>query len=149
MSVFIKDKKKFKRHTAKPFKDEEELGRLIIDHPEIVPVDQFSELGGALIPITREMKLETGELDVLGINKEGEIFLLPPKVPHSPRRSDGSIGLVIEAKRKEGEMDGLLWYCENCNHLLHSVTFKLNNVEKDFQPMQWLPFFIFNSKTRY
>ena len=66
--------------------------------------------------------------------KEGEIFLLPPKVPHSPRRSDGSIGLVIEAKRKEGEMDGLQWYCENCNHLLHSVTFKLNNVEKDFQP---------------
>ena len=66
--------------------------------------------------------------------KEGEIFLLPPKVPHSPRRSDGSIGLVIEVKRKEGEMDGLQWYCENCNHLLHSVTFKLNNVEKDFQP---------------
>ena len=66
--------------------------------------------------------------------KEGEIFLLPPKVPHSPRRSDGSIGLVIEVKRKEGEMDGLQWYCENCNHQLHSVMFKLNNVEKDFQP---------------
>ena len=80
MSVFIKDKKKFKRHTAKPFEDEEELGRLIIDHPEIVPVDQFSELGGALIPITREMKLETGELDVLGINKEGEIFLIENKL---------------------------------------------------------------------
>ncbi len=59
---------------------------------------------------------------------------MPPKVPHSPRRSDGSIGLVIEVKRKEGEMDGLQWYCEKCNHLLHSVTFKLNNVEKDFQP---------------
>jgi len=80
LSVFIKDKKKFKRHTAKPFEDEEELGRLIIDHPEIVPVDQFSELGGALIPITREMKLETGELDVLGINKEGEIFLIENKL---------------------------------------------------------------------
>ena len=66
--------------------------------------------------------------------KEGEIFLLHPKNPHSPRRSDGSIGLVIEVKRKEGEMDGLQWYCEKCNHLLHSVTIKLNNVEKDFQP---------------
>jgi hypothetical protein len=80
LSVFIKDKKKFKRHKAKKFKDEEELGRLIIDHPEIVPVDQFSELGGDLIPITREMKLETGELDVLGINKEGEIFLIENKL---------------------------------------------------------------------
>ena len=31
-------------------------------------------------------------------------------------------------------MDGLQWYCENCNHQLHSIMFKLTNVEKDFQP---------------
>ena len=66
--------------------------------------------------------------------KEGEIFLLPAKVPHSPRRSAGSIGLVFEAKRKDNEQDGLIWFCENCNHSIHSVKFKLTNVEKDFQP---------------
>ena len=33
--------------------------------------------------------------------KEGEIFLLPPKIPHSPIRSDVSIGLVIERKRRD------------------------------------------------
>jgi len=66
--------------------------------------------------------------------KEGEIFLLPAKVPHSPVRPADSVGLVIEVKRKHGEKDGLQWYCENCNHQLHSTTFKLNNVEKDFQP---------------
>lgn len=66
--------------------------------------------------------------------KEGEIFLLPAKVPHSPIRPADSVGLVIEVKRKHGEKDGLQWYCENCNHQLHSTTFKLNNVEKDFQP---------------
>lgn len=66
--------------------------------------------------------------------KEGEIFLLPPKVPHSPRRSEGSIGLVIETKRTSEALDGLEWYCENCNHKLHRTTFKLTNVEKDFQP---------------
>ena len=41
--------------------------------------------------------------------KEGEMFLLPPKVPHSPMRSEGSIGLVIERVRKGRSFtDGLL-----------------------------------------
>ena len=30
--------------------------------------------------------------------KEGEIFLLPPKVPHSPQRFANTVGLVIERK---------------------------------------------------
>ncbi|MFT2010329.1 3-hydroxyanthranilate 3,4-dioxygenase [Pontibacter sp. 13R65] len=51
--------------------------------------------------------------------KEGEIFLLPPKVPHSPRRPANSIGLVIERYRKAGEKDGFLWFCENCGTKLY------------------------------
>lgn len=61
--------------------------------------------------------------------KEGEIFLLPPKVPHSPQRSAGSIGLVIERYRKADEMDGCMWFCENCDHKLHETYFELGNVE--------------------
>lgn len=44
----------------------------------------------------------------------GEIFMLPSKVPHSPRRPAGTIGLVIERKRRAGELDGFQWYCEKC-----------------------------------
>ena len=66
--------------------------------------------------------------------KEGEMFLLPAKIPHSPIRSEGSIGLVIECKRTGEERDGLLWYCDNCNHPLHSTYFQLTNIEKDFLP---------------
>ncbi|WP_187262871.1 3-hydroxyanthranilate 3,4-dioxygenase [Pontibacter beigongshangensis] len=51
--------------------------------------------------------------------KEGEIFLLPPKVPHSPRRPANTIGLVIERYRKAGEKDGFLWFCENCGTKLY------------------------------
>lgn len=66
--------------------------------------------------------------------KAGEMFLLPGKVPHSPMRSENSIGLVIECKRTESEKDGLLWFCENCNNKLHETYFKLDNIEKDFIP---------------
>ena len=67
--------------------------------------------------------------------RAGEMFLLPAKTPHSPMRSEGSVGLVIEKVRKGTEdIDGLLWFCDNCNHKLHESYFKLSNIEKDFLP---------------
>jgi len=66
--------------------------------------------------------------------REGEMFLLPARVPHSPMRSEGSIGLVIECKRTGQERDGLMWFCDKCNHKLHESYFHLENIEKDFIP---------------
>ncbi|MEJ2595699.1 MAG: 3-hydroxyanthranilate 3,4-dioxygenase [bacterium] len=63
--------------------------------------------------------------------REGEIYLLPPKVPHSPQRGANTVGLVIEYKRPEGMLDGLQWYCEKCNAKLHEVPFALKNIETD------------------
>jgi 3-hydroxyanthranilate 3,4-dioxygenase len=65
--------------------------------------------------------------------KEGDVFLLPPRVPHSPGRGENTIGLVIERKRRAGEKDGLLWFCENCNHKLYEEYFELNNIMTQFQ----------------
>ena len=64
--------------------------------------------------------------------KAGEMFYLPARVPHSPQRSAGGIGLVIERKRLAHEKDGLLWYCERCNHELYEEFFQLENIESDF-----------------
>lgn len=64
----------------------------------------------------------------------GDMFLLPPEVPHSPMRGENSIGLVVERIRQPEHQDGLLWYCDNCNHLLHETYFPLTNIEKDFLP---------------
>ncbi|EMY82597.1 3-hydroxyanthranilate 3,4-dioxygenase [Psychroflexus gondwanensis] len=63
----------------------------------------------------------------------GDMYLHPAKVPHSPERHEGSIGLVIERKRINLDIqDGLLWYCDHCNHKLHDVYFPLEDIEKDF-----------------
>ena len=64
--------------------------------------------------------------------KAGEVFYLPPRVPHSPQRMAGSIGLVIERKRLPHEKDGLLWFCERCNQKLYEEFFELKDIETDF-----------------
>ncbi|OEK05879.1 3-hydroxyanthranilate 3,4-dioxygenase [Roseivirga misakiensis] len=64
----------------------------------------------------------------------GDMYLHPPKVPHSPMRKEGSIGLVIERVRKPEHTDGLMWFCDKCNNKLHDTYFPLTNIEKDFLP---------------
>lgn len=64
---------------------------------------------------------------------EGDIFLLPAKVPHNPRRFANTVGLVVEYKKKNHEKDGLLWFCESCNHKLHEVYFELSDITTQFQ----------------
>ena len=65
--------------------------------------------------------------------KEGEMFLLPAKIPHSPIRGENTVGLVIERKRTPEMNDGLMWFCDECNHQLKEYKFKLTDIENDFQ----------------
>ena len=60
--------------------------------------------------------------------KEGEMFLLPPRVPHSPQRTEGSVGLVIERYRSKTEEDGFMWFCENCGNKLYEEKFVLTDI---------------------
>ena len=63
--------------------------------------------------------------------KQGEMFLLPPRVPHSPQRSANTVGLVIESKRREGELDAFMWFCESCGTKLHEKFLPLTNIVTD------------------
>lgn len=67
--------------------------------------------------------------------REGEIFLLPANLPHSPQRQANTVGLVIERRRMPGEKDGLQWYCEQCNHKLYEEFFELTDIESQFAPV--------------
>jgi 3-hydroxyanthranilate 3,4-dioxygenase len=61
--------------------------------------------------------------------REGEMYLLPADVPHSPRRPAGSVGIVVERRRAPDELDGFSWYCENCGHRLFFERVAVSNIE--------------------
>jgi 3-hydroxyanthranilate 3,4-dioxygenase len=67
--------------------------------------------------------------------KEGEIFLLPARVPHSPRRPANTIGLVIERYRRAGEQDGFIWHCENCGNKLYEEYVELTDIVNQLPPI--------------
>jgi 3-hydroxyanthranilate 3,4-dioxygenase len=67
--------------------------------------------------------------------KEGDIYLLPPKIPHSPQRPENTIGLVIEKVRSETDKDGFLWFCENCDNKLYDEYFKMEDIVAQLPPI--------------
>lgn len=84
----------------------------------------FYQLEGDII---LRLVREDGSIENVDV-KEGDIFLLPAKVPHSPQRGPNTVGLVIERYRKPGEKDGFLWYCEKCGNLLHEEYFPMTDI---------------------
>lgn len=64
--------------------------------------------------------------------REGDMLLIPPKVPHSPQRFAHTLGLIIEKHRVKGERDGFLYFCERCGNLLYEEYFFLEDIVKQF-----------------
>ena len=90
----------------------------------------FYQLEGAMILRIRE----NGKPKDINIDK-GEIFLLPPRIPHSPQRFENTVGLVVERKRRESELDAFQWYCDECNTLLYEKLLPLTNIVTQLPPI--------------
>lgn len=54
--------------------------------------------------------------------RQGDIFLLPAGVPHSPRRPANTVGLVVEQPKTPGTHH-LRWYCQQCDAVVHDTEF--------------------------
>ncbi|MFJ2989692.1 3-hydroxyanthranilate 3,4-dioxygenase [Collimonas sp. NPDC087041] len=96
------------------------------------PLEEFfyQIKGNAYLNIMDNGKLERIDL------KEGDIFLLPPHVRHSPQRPEAdSRCLVIERQRPLGVIDAFEWYCLNCNHLVHRIEIQLKNIVTNLPPL--------------
>lgn len=66
--------------------------------------------------------------------REGDVFLLPPLVPHSPQRPPETIGMVIERVRRPDEEDRFQWYCDRCGHLLDEIVLHVTDLTTQLKP---------------
>ena len=64
--------------------------------------------------------------------REGDVFLMPPHVRHSPQRTEaGSLCTVIERSRPLGVIDAFEWYCANCGELVTRLQVQLSSIVED------------------
>jgi 3-hydroxyanthranilate 3,4-dioxygenase len=107
-------------------------GNIRTDYHDDPREEFFYQLRGDM-----NLKIRTGgEPAVDTPIREGDIFLLPAHVRHSPQRPDpGSIGLVVEYARDEGELDGFEWFCDQCDLMVHRVEVQLGSLVDDLPPL--------------
>ena len=67
--------------------------------------------------------------------REGDMLLLPPRVPHSPQRFADTVGLVVERKRLPHELDGFMWFCEECDHKLYEEHVYVDDIVAQLPPV--------------
>lgn len=67
--------------------------------------------------------------------RQGELFLLPAGVPHSPQRPANTVGLVVEQPKAHPEDHHLRWFCKGCGAVLHDVAFKPVDLGKQIKAM--------------
>ena len=78
--------------------------------------------------------IEDGQPVDIPIN-EGDIFLLPPRTPHSPQRPADTVGLVVELIREKKEEDAFMWFCENCGNKLHEEFLHVDDIVAQLPPV--------------
>src|SRR5437763_9957958 len=54
--------------------------------------------------------------------REGDVLLLPARIPHSAQRPANSVGLVVERLREASEAESYAWHCERCDRKLYELT---------------------------
>ena len=75
--------------------------------------------------------LDRGKFERIDL-KEGDIFLLPAHVRHSPQRpEEGSLCTVIERARPAGVLDAFEWYCAKCATLVNRSEVQLQSIVED------------------
>jgi len=91
----------------------------------------WQQRGGMELPIVQQ-----GRRRLVRI-QEGDVFLLPPRMPHSPQRDADSFGIVVERERALRELDTLRWYTDfdTCQTVLWEQSFHCADLGRDLVPV--------------
>jgi len=75
--------------------------------------------------------IDRGQFERIDLH-EGDIFLMPPHVRHSPQRPEaGSLCMVLERSRPAGVLDAFEWYCAHCGTLVHRSELQMQSIVED------------------
>ena len=133
------------RHLLKPpvgnftlFKESENFIVMVVGGPNSrrdyhvnAGEELFYQLEGSI-----ELKTIEDGKRITHVLNQGDMFLLPPFVPHSPRRPAGTVGLVIELIRTDADVpDGFRWYCEHCGNLMHEEQAFITDIVTQLPPV--------------
>jgi 3-hydroxyanthranilate 3,4-dioxygenase len=84
--------------------------------------------------IKGEMKLHyrlpDGREDIQ-VLRQGEVVYTAANIPHSPRFPPDAYLLVIERKRRPGEIDRFQWFCPQCGTFMHEEQFVVQDYTLD------------------
>ena len=110
----------------------EDFSCVLMDrHAQIVAMSRGQDHPLHIVPIAWSMKAVAEKFgdDI----HEGDIFLLPSKVPHSPQRPAGTVGLVVEQPKAFAESHHLRWYCKECGEIVHDHEFQPVDIGKQIK----------------
>ncbi|MEU9247316.1 hypothetical protein [Streptomyces sp. NPDC048385] len=96
------------------------------------PYDElFIQLEGTIRVDTREAAAGLRR----NLVHEGELFTVPAGTAHSPLRPAGTWGLVVEIRRRPGDIETVEWYCDQCDSLIERVSLESSEMIGALMPL--------------
>lgn len=91
--------------------------------------------------------LDRGKYDIIPLN-EGDIFLLPANLPHSPQRPDpNGLCFLVERPRPLDCIDSFLWYCACCGTEIYRISDHVDDLVANL-PKAYKEFYSLNDAQR-
>lgn len=87
-----------------------------------------------MLMVRGEMRLHYRDGDGredIAVIPEGATIFTPAGIPHSPRFPPDAFALIMERRRRPGEIDHFLWFCPSCDRLLHDEAAVVSDYRAD------------------